>query len=177
VEYQPRASDEMVQGYLRASELATQRADLVAKRSEVEAVPWRTLAQYCDMMAKARALDDDQFQGQRKGMRHSKTVPMSKELMEATESTEGLSVIWPTENQGIPEWKWAAMELALGHLSPLQRVCYEMFYAGRLSYRDIADALSMSLSEVKNAVSRANRKFKKRIRPTLAHIFEEKRGG
>lgn len=166
----PKASDEMVAGYRMAQELAERRIETCTVR--LERTEWLQVADYCRRMADTRALDDDQFQSLRLGMRHRKEVPMSKEDMEATELDGGLYAMW-TQNEGIPEWKWAAMELALGYLSPLQRVCFEMYNGGRLSHMDIANALHMAKSEVQRHIRFAKRKFEAEVRPKLAHIFAE----
>ena len=168
MDYIPRASDELVEGYETAAELAERRGDMfVAVRGEQAGKPWYQLAKYCRTMAVTRARNDDQFPGQKMAAWHRKEIPMDEGGMVAAEEMGLIAPIWESGNEGVPEWQLAAIELAMGYLTPMQRVCFEMFYGGRLSYRDIAEALNMSMNEVKRHVKRARRRFAKDVRPRL----------
>lgn len=172
-----RANDELVEGYRKAAELAEvrmrQSADM-QKSGEEEA--WRKLAEYCTAMADGGYVDDDYVMATdgRERYRLSVERVLDKELMTVAEALGNVSELVPTENIGIPEWKWAAMELALNHLSPLQRVCFEMHVAGRLTYDDIGQALEMTRSEVTMHMSRARRTLTTKVRPLFDHIFQRK---
>lgn len=168
--WRPTAPDELSKGYLLAGELARDRARVLKEIGQVkEADPWERLAVYCEQMGHTKAVDDDQYEFQRQAMKHRKEQPMTAEEMDAL----GIFVVG-SENRGVPEWQWAAIELALGYLSPLQRVCFEMIVAGRLTQKDVAEALSMSDREVRQHLHRARRTFERDVRPRLTHIFEER---
>lgn len=168
--WRPTAPQELSEGYIRAGVLARERA--LALRSigqERDADPWERLAVYCEQMGHTRAIDDDQYEFQRQAMKHRREQPMTAAEMDAY----GLFVVG-TENRGIPEWQWAAMELALGYLPVMQRVCFEMVVAGRLTVKEVSEALNMSEAHVRNSVQRARKTFEKEVRPKLAHIFDER---
>lgn len=170
--WRPTAPKELSEAYAIAAGMATKRAaECVVSGRAKEAPLWTNLATYCAGMAESGALDDDQFQFQRNRQRHRKEVPMTEDDMDAA----GLFIVGVTRQ--LPEWQWAAYELAMGYLSPLQRVCFEMKVAGGLTYGDIAEALNMTKNEVQTHVKRAQQTFEQKVRPLLNHIFDEHQQG
>lgn len=167
--HRPHAPAEVVEGYQFTASLAEGRREAALASGEgVEAVAWLRIAQYCRQMAASAALDDDQFKFQRDQLRHRREVPMSAELMDVM----GISLVGdPTRSKPVPRWKLAALELALGYLSPMQRLCLELVVGGRLGAREVGAALEMEPSQVRKHVSRARHKIRLEVFPRIAPIF------
>jgi RNA polymerase sigma factor (sigma-70 family) len=172
MQYRPRASPELVKGYEIASGMADARGDVAEASGRVrEASLWRELAEYCRRMAKTASTDDDQSQYVL-GMRHRNERVMSKEQLRIAEEEGEILPLWDSEAKPLPEWKELAMELALGYLPPLQRVCYEMHHMSQLTYREIGEALNVTRNEAHTHVQRARKTIERKVRPAMSHIFD-----
>lgn len=165
----PRASAEVVEGYTETAQLAERRRDWVWAWDPVEAAVWGRVAAYCSDMAAACALDDDQYKFQRDKERHRREIPMTADDMD-----RGLFTIGGAEDSRLPQWKRDIMEdvlgLALCHLAPMQRVCFELVVGGMLSAGEVGEALGCDPREVRNHVARARKRIKTEITPRVQRI-------
>ncbi len=128
-------------------------------KSELRA--WAWIQEYCADMAKARAVDDDQYQFQRDKLRWRREVTVEPQQLEAVPYTA------PDGHQLDPGQE-LIMELALGHLSPKQRPCFEMVVGAGMTSEDAAKALRITPAEVRTHLARAREKMATAITPRLA---------
>lgn len=166
--FRPTAPEELSKGYRSAGELARQRERLMREgKDERAAKMWGKLAVYCEQMSHTKAVDDDQHQFQRDQMRYYREVPMTVEEMDVV----GVYLIdGNAKNPGIDEWKWAALELALGYLTEQQRACFVMIEGGVMTRLDVAELLGMDEESVRTHWRRAKETLKKRVAPLLEQI-------
>lgn len=172
-DYRPLAPPEIVAGYLRTAELADQRAERVIAWGDLaEAEAWRQVAAYCREMAARRALDDDQFPDQARRLRHRRERPLPEEVMDSLALRR---VDTMGEAPPLHPYLEAILELALGYLSPMQRVCFELVVGGRLTAREVAEAIGGTPAEVRSHVARARRTLAEKVAPRLAHLLPGRR--
>lgn len=172
-DYRPTAPPEVVSGYAYTAELAERRAERVAAwGDEEEAGAWRQVAAYCRVMAACRALDDDQFPDLAKLMRHRRERPLPEEMMDALAvrrvDTAG------DDGQLVP-YLDAIVELALGYLSPMQRVVFRLIEGERMSTREVAQAVGISPADVRTHLTRARRTLAEKVAPRLGHLLPRRR--
>jgi hypothetical protein len=164
------ASSELSEGYRLAGDMARQREQLLKDRKDERGAKlWAKLATYCDQMGNTQAVDDDQYQFQRDQQRHYREVPMTVEEMDVV----GIYLIdGKARNPGIDEWRWAALELALGYLTEQQRACFVMVAGGLVSFKDVAELLDISEAQARTVHRRAKEIMVKKVRPLISHIIE-----
>lgn len=168
-EYRPHAPPEVVSGYAYTAQLAEARAARVAAWGDkAEAETWRQVAAYCREMAVRRALDDDQFPGQAGRLRHRRERPLPEEVMDVL-AVRRLDVA--TEGGQLPIFLEAILELALGYLSPMQRVCFELVVGGRLTAREVAEAVGGTPAEIRSHLARARKTLTEKVVPRVAHLL------
>lgn len=168
----PPASPELIKGYQAAADLARRRTERVMVIGDVvEARAWMKIAQYCVDMVLFKAVDDDQLAAQRAKQRNAKVIPMSNEQMDAA---QGLFVIGDSEGRELSPERETILELALGYLSPTQRVVYQLIVGGILAAEDVAVALDMDPREIRQHLARAKSKMRTTVRPKLKRLENEK---
>lgn len=167
--WRPKASEELAAGYATAAELSERRSEAASGAGrQDEAKIWSKLAEYCTDMARTRAVDDDQFKFMRDKLRHRREISLDAPELEF------LAV---RDHGEPPEWKLAVLELVLGSLSPIQRVCYELVIGGRVRIGDVAEALGEPKSKIYNHINAAKRKIRKEIVPRIRPIIDGARPG
>lgn len=172
LDIRPLASPEMVQGYEYTAELADIRhVRCHAWGDDKEASAWLRVAKYCRAMAISRAMDDDQFKFQRDRDRHRREIPMAPEDMDM----QGLFTVAGSEAHQLPEWKrevyFEILELALGYLSPMQRVVFELVAGGMLTVTEVAEALQADKREISLHLGRARRKMRTDVAPRVKRLL------
>lgn len=171
LDQRPLASLEMSEAYAITAVKADRRREQVAVRGAVaEAAIWASVARYCDDMARCRATDDDQFKFQRDRERHRREVPMTADMMDVV----GIRAVAGAQGS-LPPWAEALIELAMGYLSPLQRVCFELVVGGLLTAREVAEALSMEENQVRQHVARAKRTIARDVQSRIAPLIEARK--
>lgn len=155
--YRLKSPEALAGAYARAAALCLIRQERDQERGHKQkAKGWKRLAEYCTDMARSRAVDDDQYQFQRDKIRWRKLVFAPPEVVQALAP----SVPGPDEpRRTVEPWEEALMELALGHLSEQQRICYEMAVGGGLTPPQIAQTLGMPNGQVHQHLARARRRI------------------
>lgn len=172
LDIRPMASPEMVQGYEYTADLADARhSKAIELGAGSEARVWLRVSEYCRDMATSRATDDDQFKFQRDQMRHRCEIPMSQEEMDM----KGLFTVAGAATRRLPGWKQEVfeeiIELALGYLSPMQRVVFELVTGGMLTVAEVAEAVRSDPREIRQHLGRARRKMKTDVAPRVGRLL------
>lgn len=148
----PTASDELVQGYLVAADLAAKRRVLVESRGdEVEVKAWHKVESYCRMMANFRFADEPETL--------VNYMPMDERIVDKRVLSE---IMQDADTGNHREWTvyhQMAYTAAMALLTPKERAICEMYYGAQMRRRDIAECLGDSPRAVDKAIERARRKW------------------
>jgi DNA-directed RNA polymerase specialized sigma24 family protein len=173
--FNPRLTPEEVEGYKVAAEMAEGRipfCELAGRPDEVR--QWKTIASYCRNKAASGTRDDDQTEGQRRAQQTANIHPPAD--LAKPRYLPPLSLMHPDElKKGhLKEAEWLALELALGYLSPRERVCFVAKFGGGLVATEIGKALGISTEQTLVHLKRAEKKMETKAHP-LAHLWKSSR--
>jgi DNA-binding CsgD family transcriptional regulator len=168
--HNPPASVDLSAGYARAADLAERRRQFVLEAGDVtEAAVWAKLSQYCHEMAATKAVDDDQYQFQRDRQRQRDSNGEPVLGFEDAVAQRLLDSMARASRQ-LSSWAQALIEVSLMQLSPMQRVCLELVVGGLVEVDDVAAALNITPSQVRQHVSRARIKLQA-VRSRIQHLI------
>lgn len=148
-EHRLPTSTEIIKAHLRAADLADRRRRQMLKRRDPAAAMWDKASQYFFYLATQTAQDDAWVASLQDGIERLR------------------------DDRRLTDWTLAALELCLGHLSGVQRICYELVECGPADPKDVGNALGLTPSQVRQHVMRA-RQTMKRVRDSVAHLIPPK---
>jgi DNA-binding CsgD family transcriptional regulator len=161
----PRASEDLANAYADLAVEAWFRSELAKESGDgAEAKNWSLIQEYCSDMARASAVDDDQYRFQRDKARWRREVSVDPTTIEACAPAEGEEA---DEGHTVHPLQLLLLEMALGHLSPAQRACFELVDGRLMTPAQAAAELGMKPGQVRTHLSRARQRIAERITPRL----------